>query len=194
MALTDQELIEKAKAGDKQAFTELFDRYRNRILGYLYRYVGNYHTAEDLTVTTFWNVYNNLPRYEERGQFSSWLYRIATNCAKRELENKSRDKEVSPEEPLVDGAKDFDLREIVSDETKRPDCEARGRELKEFIYSVVGRLEKKYKDVLLLCVVEGLEYKEAARILKCHPITIGTRLRRGRKMLYDILKKNGYEL
>jgi DNA-directed RNA polymerase specialized sigma24 family protein len=63
---------------------------------------------------------------------------------------------------------------------------------KEFIYRIVSRLEKKYKEVLLLCVVEGLENREAAKILRCHPITVGTRLRRGRKMLYDILKKHGY--
>jgi RNA polymerase sigma-70 factor (ECF subfamily) len=121
MIPTDLELIERIKGGDKQAFTELFDRYRNRILGYLYRYVGNYHTAEDLTVATFWNVYNNIARYEECGKFSSWLYKIATNCAKRELENKGKNREVLLDPLSVEGEKGLDLSEMALDEKNRPE-------------------------------------------------------------------------
>lgn len=194
MSMSDQELIEKVKAGDKAAFTELFDRYKDRILDYLCRYVGNYQTAEDLTVETFWNAYNSMSRYEEMGTFSSWLYRIATNCAKMELRKKVRRKETSLETP-VDGSEDApSLGETIADESARPDFEARQDELQELSYKIVARLEKKYKDVLLLCDVEGMSYEEAAKILKSTAMTVGARLSRGRKMLYDALKKYGYQI
>ena len=189
----DKELIEKAKGGDKQAFAELFDSYKDRIFGYIYRYVGDYQSAQDLTVETFLNAYNNLSKYEERGIFSSWLYRIATNCAKKELRRRNQRKEVSLEEPVADESDNLNLGGIAADENTRPDNEASRKELKYYIYKVVRRLDKKYKDVLLLCVVEGMEYEEAAKILKCNPVTVGTRLRRARKILYDILKKHGFQ-
>lgn len=187
----DSELIEKARHKDKQAFTQIFDRYKNKILGYLYRYVGDYQLAEDLTVETFLSAYNNLDTYEERGIFSSWLYKIATNCAKKELRKGEHRKEVPIEHDLPDGEK-VDITELVADDKSRPDYDARQNELKESVYRIMSKMDSKYKEVIMLCDVEGLEYSQAAKVLKCNPITVGTRLRRARKILYDILKKHGF--
>ena len=191
---SDEELIQKAKAKDKQAFTEIFDRYKNRILGYLYRYIGDYQKAEDLTIETFLNAYNSLDGYKEMGMLSSWLYRIATNCAKKSLRKMRQAKEVSLEEPLLDGDGSIKLGDLIVDANKRPDSIQREKELKEFVYKAISKLDAKYKDVLILCDIEGLSYEEASRILNSNPVTIGTRLRRARKMLFDILKKYDHEL
>lgn len=190
----EQELIAKAKGGDKQAFTELFTKYKNKILGYLYGYIGNYQTAEDLTVETFSDAYRSLPRYKEMGVFSAWLYKIAKDYAKKEFRRRDRHKEISLEAPVSNETEDLRLGDMMADDTKRPDYEARKKELADFIYKTLATFNKKYKDVLLLCDIEGLGYEEAAKILKCNPMTIGTRLKRGRKMLYDILKKRGYQV
>ena len=194
MASSDKELILKAKAGDKQAFTDLYDRYSGKILSYLYRYVGNYQTAEDLTIETFLSAYNKLASYEEMGMFSSWLFRIATNCAKMEFRKKTWQSAVSLDEPAIGAPEGLTLRDMIADESARPDYEARKDELQELSYKIVAKLEKKYKDVLLLCDVEGLTYEEAGKILKCEAMTVGARLSRGRKMLYDALKKYGYQM
>ena len=128
------------------------------------------------------------------GAFSSWLYKIARDYAKKEFRRRDRHKEVSLDEPVIDGMEDLSLGDMMADDTKRPDYEARKKELSDFIYKTLAKFNKKYKDVLLLCDIEGLGYEEAAVILKCNPITIGTRLKRARKMLYDILKKYGYQI
>ncbi|MFH1593521.1 MAG: sigma-70 family RNA polymerase sigma factor [Candidatus Omnitrophota bacterium] len=188
----DEELIARAKKKDKQAFTQLIDRYSSKILGYLNRYVGDYQKAEDLTSETFLNVYDRMDTYTEIGKFSSWLYMIATNCAKKELERKKRRQEVSLERPLEKEEK-ISLRELISDERERPDYSAREKELKELVYKAMDKLDKKYKDALLLCDIEGLPYDEVAKILKTNPITVGTRVRRARVMLYNILRKYGYD-
>jgi len=192
MPPSDEQLIERAKQKDKQAFTQLIDKYKDKILGYLYRYVGDYQKAEDLTVETFLNAYNRLHTYTEMGKFSSWLYRIATNCAKKELRRVARRKEVSLEKP-VDKEGEVSFGDLIADEKSRPDYGVREKELKEFIYKVMAKLDKKYKDALLLCDVEGLSYEEAGKILKCNPITVGTRVRRARIMLYNMLRKLGYD-
>lgn len=193
MTPSDQELIEKAKAGDKQAFGELFERYKNKILGYLYRYIGNFQTAEDLAIETFLNAYGNIAEYEERGAFQSWLYMIATNCARRFLRQGAKQKEVSLETPLFDDSDEAKIGDLIADEKMRPDYEARKKELKYYVYAILRKLDKKYRDPVLLCLVEGMGYKDAAKILKCKHITVGTRLKRGREMIYDELKERGYD-
>jgi RNA polymerase sigma-70 factor (ECF subfamily) len=191
---SDQELIAKAKKHDKAAFTAIFDRYRDKILGYIYRYVGDYQKAEDLTVETFLNAYNSLSSYEERGLFSSWLYKIATNCAKKELGRKKRQSsEVSIETPATEDG-NVTIGEMISDERSRPDYNLREEEFKDLIYKIVGNMEEKYKEVLLLCDVEGLTYDEAAKALHSNHVTIGTRLKRARKILHDLLLKHGYKV
>ena len=192
--LSDEQLIKKAKRKDKSAFSVLIDRYSDKLLGYLYRYVGDYQKAEDLTVETFFNAYKRLKTYTEMGKFSSWLYMIATNCARKELQRRARMKEVSLEKPLGREAKEeINLGNLIADEKTRPDYNARQTELKELVYSAISKLDKKYKDVLLLCDVEDLSYGEAGKILKCNSITIGTRVRRARIMLYNTLRRYGYE-
>jgi RNA polymerase sigma-70 factor (ECF subfamily) len=189
---SDEELIKKAKRKDKGAFTILVDRYSDKIFSYLYRYIGDYQKAEDLTMETFLNAYTRMRTYREMGKLSSWFYKIATNCAKKELERLKRRKEVSLEAPLSK-EDELSLRDLITDERARPDYEARGSELKEYVYKIIAKLNKKYKDALLLCDVEGLSYKEAAKILKCNRITVGTRARRARKILYGKLVKYGYK-
>jgi len=190
---SDEELIKKAKRKDKSAFTVLVDRYSDKIFSYLYRYVGDYQKAEDLTIETFLNAYSRIRTYKEMGKLSSWFYMIATNCARKEMQKKKSRKEVSLDKPLSSEG-DISLGDLIADEKARPDYNARQTELKKFIYDIIAKLKKKYKDALLLCDVEGLSYKEAARALRCNPITIGTRVRRARVMLYKALLKYGYKL
>ncbi|MFC1576185.1 RNA polymerase sigma factor [Candidatus Omnitrophota bacterium] len=184
----DSELVAKAKNKDKQAFVELFKRYKDKIYGYLSRYLGDYETAKDLTVDTFLSVYENLATYKEEGKFSSWIYRIATNCAKKEFRKKTRYAEISLERP-VDTEGTIKLGDLMADEKARPDHKAEIGDLKEFVYKMVSQLDEKYKDAILLCDVEGLTYDEAAKVLKSNPETVHTRVVRARKLLYKVLRK-----
>ena len=190
--LSDEELVKKARSKDKQAFAALFDRYNGKIVGYLSRYVGDHQKAEDITVETFLSVYNNLDVYKEEGKFSSWLYKIATNFAKKELQRTIRRREVSLDMPL-DNAEAINFIDLIEDAKSKTDDQVIQSELKGIIYKIVSRLDDKYKEVLLLCDVEGVSNQEAAKVLKCNIVTLGTRLRRARKQLYDILKKYGYK-
>jgi RNA polymerase sigma-70 factor, ECF subfamily len=188
MDLPDEELIAKAKAGDKQAFTELIYRYNGKMLSYLYRYIGDYQKAEDLTVETFLGAYQSLHTYKEMGKFSSWLYRIATNCAKKEARKKPPVFEVSLDSPIDDGGETH-LEDAIVDERSDAKNGIKQNDLKELLNKAILKLDKKYREAILLCDVQGLSQEEAAGILDSNTVTIGSRIRRARKMLYGILKK-----
>src|SRR5206468_8365651 len=80
-ALADGELVTNALAGREACFEELVRRYQRPIAAYVYRMVGNYDAALDLTQEVFIKVYNSLSRYRSEFKFSTWIYKIAHNAA-----------------------------------------------------------------------------------------------------------------
>ena len=185
----DEELIDRAKNGDKEAFRALFDKYSGRILSYLRRYMGDYQKAEDVMVETFLDAYVRLPKYTEMGKFLPWLYAIATNFAKKEFRKKKTEK-ISPEWAIEDGKPS--MMDTVADNRYRPDDAAMTGELRKLVERIIVRLDKKYRSVLILCDIQGLSYEEAAAVLKCSRVTLGVRLNRARQMLHNSLKESGY--
>src|SRR2546423_12237212 len=80
-ALTDCDLVVRALAGTDAGFEELVRRYQRPIVSYVYRMVGDYEAALDLTQEVFIKVYNSLSRYRAEFKFSTWIYKIAHNSA-----------------------------------------------------------------------------------------------------------------
>ena len=80
-ALSDRELVATAVSGVEGSFEELVRRYQRPISAYVYRMVGNYESALDLTQEIFIKVYNSLRRYRAEFKFSTWIYKIAHNSA-----------------------------------------------------------------------------------------------------------------
>src|ERR1043166_9588645 len=79
--LPDVELVQTAVAGREASFEELVSRYQRPIAAYVYRMVGDYDSALDLTQEVFIKVYNSLSRYRSEFKFSTWIYKIAHNAA-----------------------------------------------------------------------------------------------------------------
>src|SRR3984893_9830968 len=79
--LADGELVQSALAGRETSFEELVRRYQRPIAAYVYRMVGDYDAALDLTQEIFIKVYGSLARYRSEFKFSTWIYKIAHNCA-----------------------------------------------------------------------------------------------------------------
>src|SRR3982751_6163692 len=80
-AITDSDLVLRAIAGREDGFEELVRRYQRPIAAYVYRMVGDYDSALDLTQEVFIKVYNSLARYRSEFKFSTWIYKIAHNAA-----------------------------------------------------------------------------------------------------------------
>ena len=82
---TDEMLIKKFQRGDRNSYTELVNRYKDKIINFTFRYLGDYDLAEDISQETFLKLYIKKDSYREIAKFSTWLYTIAGNLAKTEL-------------------------------------------------------------------------------------------------------------
>ena len=187
----DNILVEEFIAGDDAAFTHLVTRYKDPIINYINMMVGNYDTAADLAQETFLRVYQNIGRYNDQYQFSTWIYRIATNLAIDEIRYRKRRGRVffrNIWENQTDGAaeeREFMLR----DSSRNPDEEVLRKESGKVLGDAIRSLPSKYRSAFVMKEVQELSYDEIAEILKTSPGTIKSRMHRARELLQRKLER-----
>lgn len=193
--MEDADRVIRAKEGDREAFEELYSRYKRPILNYLYRFIGNRHHAEELAQETFVKAYMSLHRYQPRAKFSSWLYRIAGNLARNFLRHASYDKRAEPvrRDAYSGGSGEISPFDSISSSAKGPAEHAQSKEAELLIQQAIDKLPPHLKEAVVLCDIEGFSYEEAAKVMGCRSMTVGSRLWRGRKRLADLLEyiRNG---
>ena len=185
-ALADGELVQNALAGGEACFEELVRRYQRPIAAYVYRMVGNYDAALDLTQEVFIKVYNSLTRYRSEYKFSTWIYKIAHNAAIDHLRRYA-----VREQALTNG---FDVeRPEVSIESRRltPEQESERNERRSEIESVVQILPAAYRELIVLRHSQDLSYDEIAEVTGLPLGTVKNRLFRAREAMRDHLLQRG---
>lgn len=184
-ANVDNELVREFISGNDAAFTQLVTKYKDQLTNYLSLLVGDYDTAVDLSQETFFRVYKNIGRYSNVYQFSTWIYRIATNLAIDEMRYRRRRGQVFYNN--VWGRKpsaDPDTPEFQLSDTRRgPNEEVLRKESSQVLADAIRSLPRKYRTAFIMKEVQELPYEEVARILKCSPGTIKSRLHRARELL-----------
>lgn len=185
-ALPDGELVAKALAGREACFEELVRRYQRPIAAYVYRMIGNYDAALDLTQEVFIKVYNSLNRYRSEFKFSTWIYKIAHNAAIDYLR-----RHAVREEALVSGG-DGERREI-SIESRRltPEQESERKERRGEIEGVVHSLPTAYRELIVLRHSQDLSYDEIADVTGLPLGTVKNRLFRAREAMRIELMRRG---
>lgn len=175
-ALTElQTLTREAQLGSEAAFTSIFERFQTPLVNYIYRLVGDWDAAHDLTQDTFLKAYNALPRTEETLQVSPWLYRIATNTA---LDSLRRRKRIT----WVPFQLDMDPPAPQSDPAPRQaDSDA--------IQQALSRVPPDQRICLVLNMYQGLSYKEIAETLGITVNLVAVRIYRGREKFIEAYKK-----
>jgi len=175
----DSELVASHLDGVPGAFSELYDRYRDRLVQFIWRKTGDRDRAEDLVQEAFIRVTRHLHRFDQSKKFSTWIYTICSNLAKNELRNRSRS-------PLVLFQKltthwEPDHRPLqFEDSTGRPDDQYRRRYLQEIVEQTVEELPEHHKLVFRLRELEGKSYEEIADITGVNLGTVKSRLHRAR--------------
>src|SRR2546425_392172 len=140
-ALADGELVTSALSGREACFEELVRRYQRPIAAYVYRMVGNYDSALDLTQEIFIKVYGSLARYRSEFKFSTWIYKIAHNCAVDHLRRNT-----SRERSLVIGAEGESYELAIESRRISPEQESERKERRLEIESVVRALPAAYRE------------------------------------------------
>lgn len=179
-AAEDADVVAAFLAGEELAFDVLVERYQTRLLNFIYRTIGDREKAEDLVQEVYIRVYRHLHRFDPSKKFSTWIYTIASNLAKNELRNRSRN-------PLVlfqavrDKMGDDEERPLdFEDAAARPDDAFHKRYLQESVEAAVSTLPAHHRDVFILRELEGKSYEEIAEITGVNLGTVKSRLNRAR--------------
>jgi RNA polymerase sigma-70 factor (ECF subfamily) len=173
-------LAKLARTGDRGAFAELVDLYKDRIYHLAYRMLGNLHEAEDMVQETFMRVYTNLYRYDEAHKFSTWIYRIGTNVCIDRLRKRKAVYSLDAELGDSEGADGYAMLPGNED---TPETEYLLSETQQHIREAIDKLPEKYKSVVILRYLHDLSLQEISEVLDMPITTIKTRVHRGREYL-----------
>lgn len=186
-AKTDEELV-KLSLRNQAVFGELIKRYQDKLLRYIYRLTNvSTEEAEDILQDTFIKIYYNLNGFDPRLSFSSWAYRITHN----QVISAYRKKKVRPQGHAW-SIDDDQVRELASKLDTKHDVDI--DYLQQNIKSVLGQMDYKYREVLILKFLEEKDYKEISDILQKPMGTIATLISRAKKQFRAESEKLGFEL
>ena len=185
--LADGELIVAAIGGRSESFEELVRRYQRPITGYVFRIVGEYEAALDVTQEVFIKVYNSLAKYSSEYKFSTWLYRIAHNAAVDHLRRNSVPQQ-SLEAENADGTFELQLESRLAS----PEQDHERGQWRSEIEVVVELLPAAYKELIVLRHGQDMSYDEIAEVTGLPLGTVKNRLFRAREMMRNIFTERGW--
>ena len=189
--ITDNNLIKEFISGNDAAFAQLVGKYKDAITNYISMIIGDYETSVDLCQETFLRVYRNINRYSNIYQFSTWIYRIATNLAIDELRYRKRRGRVfhrnvwGKKKAEEDGTQVFE----IADDRSNPRDEILRKESGRVLQEAIRSLPEKYRTAFIMREVQELPYEAISTILKCSAGTIKSRLHRARELLQRKLER-----
>ena len=178
----DSLVVQAVLDGDRSAFAELVTRYQRLVGSVAWRYGIRRDEIEDLVSEVFLKVFRNLHQYRPDHAFSTWLYRLAANHVLDHQRKKRRE------------AGRSEMPEQLVDPADGPDERAEYGERSARVREALTELKPRYRDVLFLVYVEGLNVEETARTLGLPQGTVKSRLKRGRDGLRTILQRRLPEL
>jgi len=186
---SDAEILAEVAAGNIDAYGKIVGRYRGRLYNFVFRFVSDRETAEDIVQETFLRAFRKRKEYRAIANFSTWLFTIAGNLAKSELRRRKRWRLFSLHR---DDESDSGIE--LPDETYRPDKVAESSLADDQIHDAIAALPENYRQVILLRDVEGMAYQEIAEIVDCPVGTVKSRVNRARLKLQQKLKNEGRDV
>ena len=184
----DTLLAFKAADGDEEAFEKLVRKYEKLVCSCIYQTVSNTEDTLDIAQETFLKVYRNISSFKGESSFSSWLYRVAKNCALDFL-RKKKPSSMSLDSTDEDGAT-IDVAD--TDAKNDPEKTALKNEASAVLYNAMQKLSEEHRQMITLRDINGNTYEEIAGILGLEAGTVKSRLFRAREALRKILLKENY--
>lgn len=170
----DLELVERTKAGDTEAFSELVRRHQHIVFNISYRYMRDVALAEDMAQEAFLKAFRLLKGFRGDCSFSTWMYRVTTSVCLTELNRRKRRGEV---ELLPRHAGEMAVQPSYN------------MDLPEQIRACVGKLSDRYATIVTLYYLRGVSYDEIAQAMNIPMGTLKTWMFRARKQLRKVVEK-----
>jgi RNA polymerase sigma-70 factor, ECF subfamily len=184
----DAVLMLRVKRGDRAAFAELVEKYKQTVMNFVHRSLRDETEAEDLAQNVFLQVYKSRGRYKQTAKFSTWLFTIARNLCLNELRRRSRHPAESIEETHAEN-EDQPLRQFEDKSQMAPPEKLLHGELAGKIEEALADLPENQRSAILLCRQEDLSYEEIAEVLDCSLSAAKSLIHRGRETLKERLKR-----
>jgi RNA polymerase sigma-70 factor (ECF subfamily) len=163
---TDEELVQRALGGDRQAFDDLYRRHVDVVWRRLGRLIGPDPEREDLVQQIFFDVFRTLDRFRGEAAFRTFLHRVMLNTAFDHLKRRGRRSRVAPE-----------AIELLIDPAAPPDQRAEERERLAATSALLDRIKPKKRIAFVLRVVEGLSLEEIGTLVGASPAAVAQRVR-----------------
>ncbi len=182
--LSDEELIKVYQDENTlEAYEILVKRYKDPLMNFVYRFVGDRDVCTDVVQETMIKFYLNKDSYRSFAKFSTWIYTIAANLAKNELKRRKRRVIFS-----IDNSDDEKSPQIEDKMFLSPDRAADGEIRNEIIQKALLKVKPVYREVVILRDIQDLSYEEISEITGLAIGTVKSRINRGRIQLQKLLK------
>ncbi|MBL4820027.1 MAG: RNA polymerase sigma factor RpoE [Gammaproteobacteria bacterium] len=177
---TDQQLVDRVRKGNNQAFNLLVLRYQHRVAALISRFISDPHEVEDVSQEAFIKAYRALSSFRGESAFYTWLYRIAVNTAKNHLVSRSR------RPPATDvEIEDSETNEVAAPlrEHETPEGRLAAEELRQAIDAAIEELPEELKTAFTLREFSGLSYEDITEVMDCPVGTVRSRIFRAREAI-----------
>ncbi len=182
--LTDEELIKEYQDNNTlEAYEILVKRYKDPLMNFVYRFVGDRDVCADVVQETMIKFYLNKDSYRSFARFSTWIYTIAANLAKNELKRRKRRVMFS-----IDNSDDEKSPQIEDKMFLSPERSADSEIRNEIIQKALLKVKPVYREVVILRDIQDLSYEEISEITGLAIGTVKSRINRGRIKLQKLLK------
>lgn len=191
----EEEVLARLRSDDPDAASCLLDVFGDRVYGLALRILACEQDAKEAVQETFITVWEKWETFKGKSRFSSWIYRIAANCAYMKLRKRRRlSHEVSIEE-FSQGADHIDAAEVSRSSGRftltasQPDEALAQRELRSVIEGAIASLSPTYRTAFMLKDIEGMSLKEIAEVMELSEAAVKSRVHRARLEMRHKLNK-----
>jgi len=176
--MIDNDIVEKAKNGNIDAFEEIYNKTNKGIYNFLLNLSSNRELTDDLTQETYIRAFRSIKSLKSKDSINSWLHRIALNLYRDEMKKSKLNIK-----SIDDNGENNDITEQITDWTKNPENILTEDELQNIIKNAVQSLPEIHRAVVTMHHIEGMEIDDIAKALKTSNGTIMSRLARARDSL-----------
>ena len=180
---SDEQLMLLFQGGNENAYIELVNRYKDKLINFIFNYLGDIESSEDVVQETMIKLYQKKHYYKEIAKFSTWLYTIAKNLANTELRKRKQRKTTN----LSQFSKDDKMYDLPSKDNEVGQ-EIQTEIVNKIIREAVDQLSEKFKTVITLRDIQQLSYEDISEIIDVPIGTVKSRINRARLQLQVELK------
>jgi RNA polymerase sigma-70 factor (ECF subfamily) len=175
----EHQWVQEVLSGNKQAYAHIINKYKNQLYATILRMTKNPEDAQDLVQEAFIKVYNQLRRFDGKGSFSSWMYRVAINHCMDEFRKKR-----------------YQMKQIEVNEDKiinpnHPEIIFLKKEKSRQLERLIGTLPEDERMIILLRYVNELSYDEICNLIDVPLSQVRNKLHRAKKKMRDTVKREG---